>query len=263
MRHRGGLAVSLHSSRLTGPSGGRSLHSDPWREGHRALPRSGPINRSVRPSTPAGQVAGPVIHEPAATLEQVRAGIGRLHPVPDHMRQSRLNHLPGMIRILSRPVSEAGAEAVRHRRDRLPAPPPGSPGRDGRAGPGACVSPSCVGPGCSTHPRRCRFSRHRGLRHGRGAQVEGRLAETELRPRHRVPMSSGSLSGPAIPVSPQAAKPAISEREIGVGGVSGCSGMPESEKVQPARQSSRIQGAGGKLLTVVPKSLSGGVGERK
>ncbi len=29
--------------------GGRSLHSDPWREGHRALPRSGPINRSVLP----------------------------------------------------------------------------------------------------------------------------------------------------------------------------------------------------------------------
>ena len=44
--------------------GGRSLHSDPWREGHRALPRSGPINRSVlpldsrrpgsRPSRPSG-----------------------------------------------------------------------------------------------------------------------------------------------------------------------------------------------------------------
>ena len=98
---------------------------------------------------------------------------------------------------------------------------------------------------------------------GEGVQVEGRLAETELRPGHRVPTSSGSLSGLAILVSPQAARPAISEREIGAGGVSGCSGMPESEKVQPARQSSRIQGAGGKLLTVVPKSLSGGVGERK
>ena len=33
VRHRGGLAVSLHSSRLTRPFGGRSLHSDPWREG--------------------------------------------------------------------------------------------------------------------------------------------------------------------------------------------------------------------------------------
>ena len=28
--------------------GGRSLHSDPWREGHRALPRLGRINRPVR-----------------------------------------------------------------------------------------------------------------------------------------------------------------------------------------------------------------------
>ena len=45
--------------------GGRSHHHGPWREGHRALPRSGSINRSVRPSTPAGQVAGPVIHGPS------------------------------------------------------------------------------------------------------------------------------------------------------------------------------------------------------
>ena len=34
---------------LPSPFRGRSLHSDPWREGHRALPRSGPINRSVLP----------------------------------------------------------------------------------------------------------------------------------------------------------------------------------------------------------------------
>ena len=79
-------------------------------------------------------------------------------------------------------------------------------------------------------------------RRARGVQVEGRLAETELRLRPKVARSSGSLSGPAIPVSPQAARPAVSERGIGAGGVSGCSGMPGSEKVQPARQSSRIQG---------------------
>ena len=72
--------------------------------------------------------------------------------------------------------------------------------------------------------------------------MEGRLAETELRPRPRAARSSGSLSGPAIPDSPQAARPAVSERGIGAGGVSGCSGMPGSEKVQPARPSSRIQG---------------------
>ena len=38
--------------------------------------------------------------------------------------------------------------------------------------------------------------------------MEGRLAETELRPRPKAPRSSGTLSGPAIPVSPQAAGPA-------------------------------------------------------
>ena len=72
--------------------------------------------------------------------------------------------------------------------------------------------------------------------------VEGRLAETESRPRPSVPRSSGSLAGPAIPVSPQATRSAVSERETGPGRVPGCSGMPGSEKVQPARQSCRIQG---------------------
>ena len=57
--------------------------------------------------------------------------------------------------------------------------------------------------------------------------------------------TTGPLSEPTIPVSPRAAGPAVPEREIGPGGVSGCSAMPESEKVQPARQSSWIQGAGG------------------
>ena len=54
--------------------------------------------------------------------------------------------------------------------------------------------------------------------------------------------TTGPLSEPTILVSPQAAGPAVPEREIGPGGVSGCSAMPGSEKVQPARQSSRIQG---------------------
>ncbi len=56
--------------------------------------------------------------------------------------------------------------------------------------------------------------------------------------------TTGPLSEPTIPVSPQAARPAVSEREIGAGGVPGCSGMPRPWKSQPARQSSRIQGAG-------------------
>ena len=83
---------------LPSPSaGGRSLHSGPWREGHRALPRSGPINRSVRPSTPGGQVAGPVIHDPPPTLEQVRAPVGCLDLAADLVRQGSLHHLARMI----------------------------------------------------------------------------------------------------------------------------------------------------------------------
>ena len=44
----------------------------------------------------AVEVGGPVVHQDTPALEQVRAGIGRLDPVPDHMRQGRLDHLPGI-----------------------------------------------------------------------------------------------------------------------------------------------------------------------
>ncbi len=64
--------------------------------------------------------------------------------------------------------------------------------------------------------------------------LSGQLARTEWQP----------LSEPTLPVSPQAAGPAVPERGIGPGGVPGCSGMPGSEKVQPAPPSSRIQGGG-------------------
>ena len=37
-----------------------------------------------------------------------------------------------------------------------------------------------------------------------------------------------------VPVSPQAARPAVSERETGPGRVPGCSGMPGAWKSQPA-----------------------------
>ena len=52
----------------------------------------------VGATDPLGQVTRPVIHQDLPAFEQVRAGIGRLHPVPDHMRQGRLDHLPGMVR---------------------------------------------------------------------------------------------------------------------------------------------------------------------
>ena len=37
----------------------------------------------------------PVIHKDTPALEQVRAGIGYLDPVADHMRQGRLDNLQG------------------------------------------------------------------------------------------------------------------------------------------------------------------------
>ena len=64
--------------------------------------RLGPINRPVRPSTPAGQTAGPVIHEPPATLEQVRAPVGRLNRAADLVRQGSLRHLARMIGLFGR-----------------------------------------------------------------------------------------------------------------------------------------------------------------
>ena len=66
---------------------------------------------------PLGQVTCPVVHQDTPAFEQVRAGIGRLHPVPDHMRQGRLDHLPGMVRLLTCPIAEAGAEPVRNGRN--------------------------------------------------------------------------------------------------------------------------------------------------
>ncbi len=63
---------------------------------------------------PLGQVPRPVVHQPAPPLEQVRAGIGRLDPVADHMGQGRLFHLPWMIRL--RPFGNTGHGPVLRRR---------------------------------------------------------------------------------------------------------------------------------------------------
>ena len=54
----------------------------------------------ARATDPPGQVTRPVIHQDTPALEQVGAGIGRLDPVADHMRQGRLDHLPGVIGLL-------------------------------------------------------------------------------------------------------------------------------------------------------------------
>ena len=44
---------------------------------------------------------------------QVRAGVGRLDRILDHVRQRRLDHLPRVVRLLGCPVPERRPEAVR------------------------------------------------------------------------------------------------------------------------------------------------------
>ena len=53
-----------------------------------------------------------------APLEQIRAAIGCLDLVSDAMRERRLDDLPGMIRLLGRPVPKRRPEPMRHDRDR-------------------------------------------------------------------------------------------------------------------------------------------------
>ena len=62
--------------------------------------------RNYLPSASAGEL---VVYRHADTpaIEQVRAGIGCLHPVPDRIRQGRLDHPPGMVRLLTCPVPES------------------------------------------------------------------------------------------------------------------------------------------------------------
>ena len=57
---------------------------------------------------PLGQATRPVVHQDTAAFEQVRAGIGRLDPVADHMGQGRFDRLPGMVRLLGPSVPETG-----------------------------------------------------------------------------------------------------------------------------------------------------------
>ena len=49
------------------------------------------------------EVGGPVLHQDPPALEQVRAGVGRLDFVPDHVRQGRLDDLSWMIRLFGLP----------------------------------------------------------------------------------------------------------------------------------------------------------------
>ena len=78
----------------------------------------------ARATDPLSQVTCPVVHQDPRALKQVRAGIGRLHPIPDRMRQGRLDHLPGMVRPHPpSPGRSSGTRAARPRNDRRFLPP--------------------------------------------------------------------------------------------------------------------------------------------
>ena len=75
-------------------------------------------------------------------------------------------------------------------------------------------------------------------RRGGAACERGAGGGTVGRDRIATTPQCGSLSGPAIPVSPQAARPAVSERGIGAGGVRGvlvCQGVRKSSLPGKAR----------------------------
>ena len=67
------------------------------------------------PSTPAGQVAGPVLHEPAGTLERVRAPVGCLDLAADLVRQGSLQDFQGTAAqrdpVLAIPLRARGRDA--------------------------------------------------------------------------------------------------------------------------------------------------------
>ncbi len=87
--------------------------------GQRSRIGGGPsaARRGLRFWSLAGQVVSPVVHEPAAALEEVRAPIRRLDLVTDHVREGCLDDVARMIRLLGRPIAERRPEAVRHGRD--------------------------------------------------------------------------------------------------------------------------------------------------
>ena len=82
-----GLALSPGMHTASGPSGYRAhSRSTDW--------------CGLQFLTLANQVRRPIVHEPTPALEQVRAPIGCLDPVLDHMREGRFDDLARMIRLL-------------------------------------------------------------------------------------------------------------------------------------------------------------------
>ena len=83
------------SGELAAPRGFPHLRQDP---------RASLLRRLRLLPLPLGQVTRPLVHQCPPAFKQVRAGVGRLDPVLDHMRQGRLDHLSGMIRLLTNSV---------------------------------------------------------------------------------------------------------------------------------------------------------------
>src|SRR5690554_6559519 len=59
-----------------------------------------------------GDERGPILHQPGALDQIVRALLGQFHSVADFMRKAGLDDLAGMVGLLGRPCREAGAEAM-------------------------------------------------------------------------------------------------------------------------------------------------------
>ena len=56
---------------------------------------------------PLDQELRPPLHQRAPAFEQVRAGIGRFHLIPNHVRQRRFHDRMGRVRAFGRPIAKA------------------------------------------------------------------------------------------------------------------------------------------------------------
>ena len=59
-------------------------------------------------------IADALVHQAAATLEEITAGVGRLCLVAHRMGERGLDHLTRRIRLLRGPVPETRPEPMRH-----------------------------------------------------------------------------------------------------------------------------------------------------
>ena len=120
VRHGGGQRGTGVRTPLVPLAGGRSHHRDPCGKAAmlktcpgQPIPWASLLQGLQILSRPLGQVTRPVVHQDTPAFEQVRAGIGRLHPVAGHLRQGRFDHLSEMIRRSTNPVKAFGLHLFR------------------------------------------------------------------------------------------------------------------------------------------------------